>query len=996
MKHIGAAEMSRSRDSGAAQEKAIASFGPFRLFPAARKVERNGIPFPLSSRALDILIVLVEHAGEIVGHRELISRVWRDLVVDSGSLRTHITGLRKALGDGNGTARYIENVRGRGYRFVAPISRQDHLHRADSAPLSPDGATLQTLALPPVLGRMVGREEASRAIAADLLAHRFLTIVGPGGMGKTTVAVAVAHAMRQEFPEAVCFVSLGALSDPAHVASTVASTLGLTIQTEDALPSLRESLRRARMLLVLDNCEHVIAAAAALAEQIFREAPEVHILATSREALRVDGEYTYLLPPLDCPPLDPSLNAVEAQTFPAVKLFTDCVAASGSSFELIDANAPIVASICSRLDGIALAIEFAAGRVGAYGVEGIASLLNSRFGLDWPGRRTASPRQQTLHATLDWSHDLLSESEQVVLRRLSVFVGTFTLEAAQAVACGRGLDEDQVVIHVGDLVAKSLVSAVAALDRAIRYRLLETTRDYASEKLEESDELEPTALRHARYFSLLLGSVFDEGIDPHRDARALALSEHLGNVRAALDWCFGDPESEPRHAVLGIDLAAAAAPVLLQLLLLTECHKWSTKALSLLEDADRGTRKEMVLQETLATAAMWTGGAGDDVRAAIARALDIAHRLGESSRRLRLMVGLHILLVRAGDFRGSLAVAEELTSAARASADVSYMVVADWMRGASQHFLGNQRAAERDFQNGFERTGPRHLHLFGLDYRVRALVPHARVLWLAGRPDRAMAVAREAIAEAVASGRSVDVCFSLLYATPVFLWCGDWSAAEGALGKLMQHTNWQALLSFHATGLALKGELLVHLGQTDRGTVILRDALKAMKAERHGILVKFAACALADALMRNGQLDEALAVIADAIAETQEGEEALELPELLRLQAAVLLLMPDKGESQAEDCLMRSLECARRQHASGWELRTATSLAQLRISQGRHEEAHEILAGVYRSFTEGFETRDLKAAERLLNELDELMGSAAKLGEQGRTDDPPSPKVPSR
>jgi predicted ATPase len=926
----------------------------------------------------------------------LISRVWRDLVVDSGSLRTHITGLRKALGDGNGTARYIENVRGRGYRFVAPISRQDHLHRADSAPLSPDGATLQTLALPPVLGRMVGREEASRAIAADLLAHRFLTIVGPGGMGKTTVAVAVAHAMRQEFPEAVCFVSLGALSDPAHVASTVASTLGLTIQTEDALPSLRESLRRARMLLVLDNCEHVIAAAAALAEQIFREAPEVHILATSREALRVDGEYTYLLPPLECPPLDPSLNAVEAQTFPAVKLFTDCVAASGSSFELIDANAPIVASICSRLDGIALAIEFAAGRVGAYGVEGIASLLNSRFGLDWPGRRTASPRQQTLHATLDWSHDLLSESEQVVLRRLSVFVGTFTLEAAQAVACGRGLDEDQVVIHVGDLVAKSLVSAVAALDRAIRYRLLETTRDYASEKLEESDELEPTALRHARYFSLLLGSVFDEGIDPHRDARALALSEHLGNVRAALDWCFGDPESEPRHAVLGIDLAAAAAPVLLQLLLLTECHKWSTKALSLLEDADRGTRKEMVLQETLATAAMWTGGAGDDVRAAIARALDIAHRLGESSRRLRLMVGLHILLVRAGDFRGSLAVAEELTSAARASADVSYMVVADWMRGASQHFLGNQRAAERDFQNGFERTGPRHLHLFGLDYRVRALVPHARVLWLAGRPDRAMAVAREAIAEAVASGRSVDVCFSLLYATPVFLWCGDWSAAEGALGKLMQHTNWQALLSFHATGLALKGELLVHLGQTDRGTVILRDALKAMKAERHGILVKFAACALADALMRKGQLDEALAVIADAIAETQEGEEALELPELLRLQAAVLLLMPDKGESQAEDCLMRSLECARRQHASGWELRTATSLAQLRISQGRHEEAHEILAGVYRSFTEGFETRDLKAAERLLNELDELMGSAAKLGEQGRTDDPPSPKVPSR
>src|SRR5205085_6332885 len=242
------------------------------------KIEKDGIPFPLGNRALDVLIVLVEHAGQVVGHKELISRVWRDLVVDPGSLRTQITALRKALGDGEGTARYIATVPGRGYCFVAPVSRQDHSHRADSASSSSSRASLQTLALPPVLGRMVGRDEANRAIAADLIAHRFVTIVGPGGIGKTTVAVAVAHAMLQEFPQAVCFVNLGSLSDPAHVASTVASTLGLTIQTEDALPSLGASLRGARMLLVLDNCEHVIAASAALAEHVFREAPSVHIL----------------------------------------------------------------------------------------------------------------------------------------------------------------------------------------------------------------------------------------------------------------------------------------------------------------------------------------------------------------------------------------------------------------------------------------------------------------------------------------------------------------------------------------------------------------------------------------------------------------------------------------------------------------------------------------------------------------------------------------------
>lgn len=938
--------------------------------------------------------MLVEHAGEVVSHRELTSRVWRDLLVDSGSLRMQVTSLRKALGDGEGGARYIATVRGRGYSFVAPVSRQNHPHRGNTAPFSKSPAR-QALALPTVPGRMVGRDEATRAIAADLITHRFVTVVGPGGIGKTTVAVAVAHAMLQEFPDAVCFVSLGTLSDPTHVASTVASTLGITIQTEDALPSLGRSLRGARLLLVVDNCEHVIAASAALAEQIFREAPEVHILATSREALRVDGEFTYLLPPLECPPPEPSLGTDEVQRFPAVQLFMACAAAGGSGFELNDENAAVVARICSKLDGIALAIEFAAGRVGAYGIDGIDRLLDSHFGLQWRGRRTASPRQQTLHATLDWSHDLLSPAEQVVLRRLSIFVGTFTLEAAQSVAC-EGLEEDHVAIHVGDLVTKSLVSALTVGDGDMRYRLLETTRAYACGKLEASGEMAATAHRHASYFSRLLGSASGGGSAPHPDPHALALGEQLGNVRAALDWCFGDRALDPRHAALGIDLAAAAAPLLLHLLLLTECHKWSTKALSLLDDADRGTRKEMVLQEMLATAAMWTGGAGDDVRAAIVRALDIARRLGETSHCLRLMVGLHILLIRAGAFRASLAVAQELTSAAETSADSSYMVVADWMRGGSQHFLGNQRAAERDFQKGFGRVGPRSLHLFGLDYRVRALVPYARVLWLVGRPDCAVAVAKEAIGEAAAAGRSVDVCFSLLYATPVFLWCGDWSAAEAALGKLMQHTNWHALLSFHASGLSLKGELLVHLGEVDRGTAILRDALKAMKAERHVILVKRAACALADALMRSGRRDEALAVVAETIAETKDGEEALELPELLRLQADVLRMMPNEAESQAEECLARSLECARRQHAPAWELRTATSLARLRISQGRHEEAREIVSGAYRPFTEGFGTPDLKAAEQLLSELDHFMAAAATLGDPGRKDDPASPRAPSR
>lgn len=523
--HIGVFRMN-SPDSG------IASFGPFRLSPAARSIEKEGVPLPLGHRALDILIVLVERADEIVSYRELISRVWRGLVVNPSNLRVHMTGLRKALGDGEGGVRYIANVAGQGYCFVAPIRRGRSADAAELAPPSCSAAT-QWRALPPVLARMVGRGDTVSTIAADLLADRFVTIVGPGGMGKTTVAVCVAHAMQEEFAGMVCFVDIGAVTDPRLLAATVASTLGLTIQTEDALPILMAFLRTTRMLLVLDNCEHVIDVTASLAELIFSQAAQVHILATSREALRVEGEHAHWLRPLESPAPAPSLKAVEALTFPAVKLFVERAVASDNRFELNDANAPIVADICGRLDGIALAIELAAGRVGTYGVEGTANLLNKHLGLHWQGRRTALPRHQTLHALLDWSYSVLPESERLVLRRLSIFVGTFTLEAAQAVASGRELDEAHVVNTVDHLVAKSLVSAVTADDGVTSYRLLETTRVYAVRKLEESGEEEATAQRHARYFVLLLNSISGGRLEPCLERREPARREHLGNVRAA-------------------------------------------------------------------------------------------------------------------------------------------------------------------------------------------------------------------------------------------------------------------------------------------------------------------------------------------------------------------------------------------------------------------------------------------------------------------------------
>jgi len=413
---------------------------------------------------------------------------------------------------------------------------------------------------------MVGRDEAVRTIAADLIADRFVTIVGPGGMGKTTVAVSVCHALLEEFAGAVCLVDIGAIADPNLVPPTVASTLGLTIQTDEVLPALMLCLRTLRILLVLDNCEHVIDASATLAERIFQEAPGVHILATSREAMRVEGEHAYWLPPLESPAPDSKLSAVDALNYSSIKLFVERAAASNSRFELSDADAPVAANICKRLDGIPLAIEFAAARVAAHGLAGTAELLNSRLGLRWSGRRTALPRHQTLHALLDWSYNFLTETERVVLRRLSIFVGRFSLEAAQAVACGSGLNEMRVIDTVDSLVAKSLLSVVTA-DNVTRYRLPETTRVYAMEKLEESGEKPAIALCHAKYFAFLLGR-FDRRVSQF----VRSAGEVLGNVRAALEWGFSDVDTDwerragsathmsAPHPSLAIDLTVGLFP----------------------------------------------------------------------------------------------------------------------------------------------------------------------------------------------------------------------------------------------------------------------------------------------------------------------------------------------------------------------------------------------------------------------------------------------------
>src|ERR1700757_4182651 len=624
--------------------RGVVSFGPFRLLAAERQLKKGDEPLQLGGRALDTLIALVERAGEVVTQRELISRVWPGVTVQEANLRIHIASLRKALGDGREDARYIVTVSGRGYCFVAPVT----LSTQQSLPLREVAVSDRLQTLPPKLTRMIGRDDAIRTLSERVMMSRFVSILGPGGIGKTTVAISVAYTLSYGFHDAVFFIDLAALTDPQLVPTAVASALGLMVRTQDPIVGLLAFIGDRKILLVLDSCEHVIGVAAALAERVVSEAPQAHILATSREALRVEGEHVHLLHSLDCPPDDPGLTTIEALRYPAAQLFMERASASGYDVALSDIDAPIVAQSCRRLDGIALAIELAASRVGSLGIRGTAELLDNRFSLLWHGRRTALPRHETLNAMLDWSYSLLSEHEKLVLCRLSVFVGGFTRQAAGSVASETDADEAEVIDAVASLVAKSLISATV-INESTYYRLLDTTRTYAATKLAERGEANRIARRHAIFYSKFLEH--DEQIQSLFGEHDLSkYAPHIGNVRAALGWALSDHGD----AAVGIELATWAAPLFFGLSLLEECKGWCKRALAALDDTSRNTRHEMILQEARAMSSIF-GGNSDKVRAAIERGLALAETFQDPGRQLRLLAGLNLLFSRLCDIPKGLA-----------------------------------------------------------------------------------------------------------------------------------------------------------------------------------------------------------------------------------------------------------------------------------------------------------------------------------------------------
>jgi predicted ATPase/DNA-binding winged helix-turn-helix (wHTH) protein len=458
------------------------SFGPFRLFPDERRLERAGAVLQLGSRALDILIVLIQHAGEVVDRRILMSRAWRNIVVDESNLRVNIAGLRKALGDGEGGVHYVRNVPGIGYCFVGQLTRERAI--VDCGAVSakaPDPVPVRRFASGP--SWLLGRDETMQFLACTLPRQRLISIVGPGGIGKTTVAIALANRLAAAFSPDMAFADLSEVTSGDRVAPTLAYRLGLSDINDEPIARLTQHLSNRRALIVLDNCEHLVDDVATLTERLMSVSAETHFVLTSREALRIKSEYVYRLPALSTPPASEAISAEVARTYPAVQLFIERALAAGARFEQTDQNCATIAEICRGLDGIALAIEFAAARVATFGLAGTSSLLGTPSRLQWRGCRNAPARHRNLEASIEWSHRLLSERERLVFRRLSSFEQPATLEAVLAVAANRTAELPDAIEAIEGLAAKHLLLVLPGQDGLPRYRLLESERIYAQEQL---------------------------------------------------------------------------------------------------------------------------------------------------------------------------------------------------------------------------------------------------------------------------------------------------------------------------------------------------------------------------------------------------------------------------------------------------------------------------------------------------------------------------------
>ncbi|RYG89201.1 MAG: hypothetical protein EON59_01885 [Alphaproteobacteria bacterium] len=934
-------------------------FGPFRLSRQTRQLCLGTTPVRLGGRAIDLLIVLVERAGQVVSRSELERLVWPGTLIEDSCLRVHIASLRKALGDDAGESRYIANIPGRGYSFVAAVRSS-----ADEEESRAQGDRPNTpRPLPMRMTSTIGRDDVMHSLCQQLARCRLTTIVGHGGIGKTTLALAIAAELQQDYADGACFVDLAPLGGGGLVPDALASTLRIAVPGENVMLTLERWLSPRRMLIVFDNCEHLIDATTRLVTWILQVAPRIDVVATSREPLDAEGEWVHRLEPLECPPDDPSLSVEQAMHYSALRLLAERAAASTESFRLGPAELPAAIQLCRRVDGVPLALEFAAARVGLLGVHGVVEQLDDRLRLLGSGRRTVLPRHRTLRALLDWSYDLLSPTEQAVFRACSVFTGPFTLDSAVAVATSPEIDTSEVVRCVLGLVAKSLFIADPRKPEG-HFAVLGITRAYAAERLDDDPARAAVARRHACHTVALMDDceasweTLDQSIWIERAGFV------VGNVRSALDWAFGsggDPET-------GVRLTATSTLLLSGIVSEPEMCRYVSRALDAVASGVTIDPLDLVrLQSVLAIAAI----PGDVDRRGPSSVNDwssfeLAIEHGErSGKPIVLIEALYNTFARcfgAAHYQKADMHAERMFDVSNHGDNPRALLVAKRMRALTSHMLGSHGQARalaedvlaaRVWKLPLRFTSP-------MDRGVSMRIVLARVMWMQGHGEKAAAIAQECIERAAKDRAPFSKANALaMCAIPVALWRGDEAEARALVEQLTVHTDRHSMSYWSAWAQLYRRILIARSSQPED----LSGIALGLDAKQTDHFATFATSLVTERAMQR----------------CQQGIVGWCAPEVLRAVGEQLLVRAATGGGldardgnefgageRAEDLFLRGLALARQQEARAWELRCATSLGRLWYSRGQGRQAQVLLEPILSAYHEDLASADVRAAMHLL------------------------------
>jgi predicted ATPase/DNA-binding winged helix-turn-helix (wHTH) protein len=955
--------------------------GPLQVDVASRELFLDGQPVRLGSRAFDMLAVLIAANGALVSKNEMLEQVWPDTVVEENNLQVHMSALRKVLGDNRGL---IQTVSGRGYRLVRRATATPDTSQADGGDELEDADDLihgRTVPnnLPSHSSALIGRDKAIHDIALALTSARHVTLVGSAGIGKTRLAIEVSRGLLEHFPDGVHLVSLASTCDAGSVLAMFASSIGMNPATGPlTLARVSKELGERRVLFILDNCEHVPGPAAELAETLQSVSPAVRVLATSREPLRVVNECLYWVASLEVP--DQDAQTQDVLQCSAVKLFLSRARAIDARFSSDERSIHLTGTVCRRLDGIPLAIELAAARAAILGVELLADHLDDRFNMLTGGNRTALPRHQTLKATLDWSHGLLDDAERATLRRLGIFVNDFTMEAAIAVAGDGALREFDVIAAVSGLVEKSLLVARVERGKA-RYRLLETTRAYALQKLEDNGEQRLVTLNHARYFLSLLERDSLDGANPvsaFYDRWHQRMRELLDDLRAALAWAL----SPKGDQTLGETLAVKHVFLLYELSLVDECRVWARRALDTVtathqrSHSSRYLRLRMQLLAALGAALVYVDGPNREALGIWAEVLASAIALGDQRFEARALWGMWNASQSCGAVRNSLAFARRFASRASETGDATCAILACRLLGIASHYAGDQQQACSSLEQLLLQSDGLQYRLplgQSVDQRIAARATLARVLWLQGLRDQALRLAEDCAVEACNQEQAIVTCYVLVEAlVPLALLSGKRDSAAKAIA-LLQEVSVRAGLCVYQACCRCFDEYLRSLDETAPERLpAFRASLDELESVEYGAPRAMLAAQYSLALGRAGRWEEGIAAVICALAQCDDTGDYWYAGELRRVHGQLLLMSQAGGPPSddvardAEACLTAALEDTIVQGCRSLQLRAATSLGCLWHAQGRSAEAVQLLKSACSKLTEGRDWDDFKAATHLM------------------------------